>query len=750
MQLAILLLAIACSVYGASVPTVENPCTQDQLYSLRYYQPYSLSERQYIECTPWNGYIVRDCYANAKWSSWLYRCSDEALEKSLNMSAVPTVPVTFKQDVPIPDLPIVNLTTCLYYGNETCVNGGICNMYPTGGRCACLSNTTGEYCQTTDFVSIGIFGQLINASFSLDTYRQNRPLLDEFYAYANGSIDASVVQCNKTRERIAEYLALYPNGTVRFDMLVNYLIQDYMTLLYPWQFFLQEFSYQSEVAMGYINAIPGLLMSSKYSYDKFDDVWALYDDVLQRLVKYLPQYMPNIKHEAELFFQIYDGFFKQFVKSVNVSDIHVDGNVYGNASAVTVDMIKSKIRRDFNKTLDLSWDLFRALGRFDEEIGVRASSSIAQLNASYVQDLVSNFSISANVTDLLGALSEINAEIWDEMTFYGFWYVVSEYVPVDVLTAARNETSFFRNDSDISRIIRPSRPKGVFRMGSKSEQDGAPIFQALVDERDDQLIAQKLVANVSRPLKLVGDDEPEKLVGDKLNIAPLKLVAQKPEKLVGVNASRPLKLEAEQPEKLVGVNASRPLKLEAQEPEKLVSVNASRPLKLEAEQPEKLVGVNASRPLKFVSDDSVVPEKLTAPVNVSRPLKLEADQPEKLVANITRPLKIVSDESIVPEKLVNGSARFEKLVGAFNQSRPLKFVADQPEKLVGLKLNSTVPLKLEAGEEPEKLVSDDKQAFPLKLVSAFAPDAAKKVVSPPQKFVASAEPKPIGDRPLKL
>jgi hypothetical protein len=730
MQLAILLLVVVVQcAFGAQLPQVENPCTQDQLYSLRYYQPYKLSERQYIECTPWNGMEIRDCYAKSKWSTWLYRCSDEALERTLNStlppqtvqaSVLPSAQPTWKPSEDISQIPIiVNITTCLYYGNDSCENQGVCNMFPTGGRCACLANTTGEYCQYKNVTvkTTGVFGQLINESFSLDTYRQNRPLLDEFYAAQNGSIDASQVQCNQTRARIAEYLAMYPNGTVRFDMLVNYLIQDYMTVIYPWQFFLQEFAYPSEMAMGYINAIPGLLMSSKYAYDKFDDFWSVLEDILQHLVKYLPEHLPNIRHEADLFFQIYDGFFRQFEKNGANMTTGMLTDEFSNASAVNVDMIKEKIRRDFNKTLSLSWDLFRTLGRFDEEIGVRASAG--QINATYVQELVANFSISDNVTTLIAQVGESNAEIWDSTTFFAFWYVVSDFVSEDLLNAARNQ-SYLTNDTELQRIIRPSRPKGVFR-ANKFEQEGLPIFQALVDEREEERVVAK------KPVNLHNGTHSK----------------PKTEQLVSAfNVSQPLQLVGEEDsnaEKLVSAfNASLPQGLVGER------INSSKAVKPKTEQ--LVSAFNVSQPLQLVGEEDSNAEKLVSAFNASLPQNLVGERINSSKAVKPKTEQLVSafnaslPQSLVDEKNDSSKSFKDKIASAFNFSEPQHLIGNGsmlPEKLVSAPANVSEfrPIKLVSGDKPEKPVVDEKQIFPAKLVSAFAPVGEDKNIERPVKLV---------------
>jgi len=723
--IALLFLFASCE-YGASLPVSDvkvNPCVDSELYFLRYYQPYALDERKYIQCDPWGGMVVRDCYSNAKWSSWLGRCSDGVLERSFgNMSVVNVSVESLPTLPPISALP-VNVSSCQYFGNETCINGGLCNFYPSGSRCVCIGNYSGDYCQTFNVKSFGIFGQLINESFSLDMYRKSRPLMDEFYVY-NGTIDTSMVAENVTRAFIAEYLALYPNGTMRFDMLVNYLIQDYLSLIYPWQFFLQEFGYQSEMQMGYVNAIPGLLLSSKYSYDKYNDMWALYDDVLHRLVKYLPDYLPNIHKEAELFYQIYDGIFTEFERSGKLSSLMSNyTSEFGNVSYVTVEMIRDKIRRDFNQTLSLSYKLFDLLGRFDEEIGVRAAaaSSSSSLNATFIQEVVANFSLSENVTRSIAALSESNAEIWDSLSFYGFWYVVSEFVSDDLLNSTRNST-FFLNGSAIARLVRPSRPNGVFRENSFA--DSVPVFQALVAENVSIAVqpnepeklfsefnstfvkSEKLVNGTFVSDKFVGElndtvARPEKLFGES-NVT----VIGKPEKIIGeLNVTQVAK-----PEKFMSFNESEPEKLvsgfnvSAVIPEKLIVrevFNASAPEKLvsgfnvSAVVPEKLVGeVNGTFvfPEKLVANSSLVPEKFVGDLNVT------VGKPEKLVGE---PFNVTVAK---PEKFMsfNSTVGTERLVGEFDdeETRETSDPESLPERLVSFESTTVMPV-------PEKLVGDE-------------------------------------------
>jgi hypothetical protein len=312
--------------------------------------------------------------------------------------------------------------------------------------------------------------------------------------------------------------------------------------------------------------------------------------------------------------------------------------------------------------------------------------------------------MSDNVTTLIGQVGESNAEIWDSTTFFAFWYVVSDYVSEDLLNAARNQT-YFTNDTELQRLIRPSRPKGVFR-SNKFEQEGLPIFQALVDEREEKLIADKPVhlhnGTHSKP-------KTEQLIGRNISL---------PEQLVGVvpNVTEPLKIVGEK------INITKP------EVAHLVS------------------SFNVSEPLKLVDDDSVS-EKLVSAFNVSQPQHLVGAQKH----NISKPVKpkteqLVGDDDSNPEKLVSDKfnsskpikPKTEQLVGAFNVSEPQHLIGNLsmlPEKLSAAPATTVI-----TDDVPQKLVVDEKEIFPRKLVSAFAPvDEDKKIVRPPLKIIAGDE-----------
>jgi len=393
----------AILVNARSVPQIEvvNPCTPDGLYTLQYYHPYPNDDSRFIECDPWGQMYVKMCPEGSKWNSWISTCVVQVPDESGNKQKISSLKET---------------QSCSFYGNSTCKNGGYCNRFMDESKCFCLSNFVGFFCEEAS-TSMGAFGQIINNSFSIEEYKQQRPQqIDSLLL--NTTIDTSVGLDELTKKRIEEYLSKYPNGEMRFDILINYLVQDLLKELYPASFTLKEFIVESEVTVAYTTAIPSLLQTAKYSYDNFDKLFSIFVEVLDRLADYLPKQMPNVKEEAKEFFNVYDMI---FTRSNNVSN-YSSGMM--NRTELSRDEMRQKIHEDFNATLNLAYDLFKHLNRFDDDLSVRG----ANYSNIEMRLAVLNFTFDPMTGHLITELTLSTQLIWESMSFYGFWYVVSSYV----------------------------------------------------------------------------------------------------------------------------------------------------------------------------------------------------------------------------------------------------------------------------------------------------------------------------------
>ena len=378
--LMILINAIFVNTRSLQLEELANPCTPESLYSLKYYYPHPHDDSRYIECDPWGQMHVKACPENSKWNSWISSC------------------VIQMPDNEEPKQMITNeAQTCTFYGNWKCQNGGFCNQ----PKCFCLSNFAGEFCEQAS-PSIGVFGQLINESFSLENYKLQR--LELFKEYdLNGTIQMS------------------------FDKLVNNLVEDFLKLIYPNAFHLREFMLQSEVDLGYTSVILKLLQTAKYSFDNFDSFFRIFLELLDRLVEYLPQHVPNVQEEARRSYEAY----LNHIKSNNISDINdypelikAIASSINEKSHLSRDEIKQAINDEFNETLSLSYNLFRSLNQFDDELSMKG---VNYTNAQTVEAIL-NFTQDDSIIRLISQLNKRNVLTWDSLSYYGCIYVISSYL----------------------------------------------------------------------------------------------------------------------------------------------------------------------------------------------------------------------------------------------------------------------------------------------------------------------------------
>ena len=382
-------------INGRSLPQeIQNPCTPDGLYLLKYYYPHPNDDSHFIECDPWGQMSVKECPQGTKWNSWISHCA-----------VVPAPEETNERQK------LTNLNesqSCSFYGKSTCQNGGYCNSL----KCFCPLNFVGYFCEVAS-ASTGAFAQIVNNSLSIQEYKQQRPQLADSQGF-NATLDTSVVLDEMTTKRLEEYLSKYPTGEMRFDSLINFLVQDFLTELYPTSFTLREFLLESEVIVGYTSAIPNLLQTAKYSFDNFDRFFNIFVQVLDVLADYLPKQSPLIKDEAKSFFDVYD----MMLTRSNYS------NGVFNRTELTRDEMRQIIHQDFNETLNLAYELFKHLNHFDDDLSLRG----VNFSNYEMQMAVLNFTMDPTTIRLVSELHLSTHLIRDSMSFYGFWYIVSSYV----------------------------------------------------------------------------------------------------------------------------------------------------------------------------------------------------------------------------------------------------------------------------------------------------------------------------------
>lgn len=306
--------------YVASLPIEKtqlpekNPCTLEALYSVRYFHPYSLDEKKYIKCDQWGQMTVRMCPEGSKWDSLMMDCM--FLNRTVDGPVLDLDEIKRNETMTITENKL-----CTLYGNHSCLNGGVCSH---DLKCLCFANTSGDYCEINK-PSGGLFGRIINESFSIEEYKKSQQLslsamgINDTFDYNMTLFDQSIMD-PVTLDKVNKYFAMFSNGSMRFDTLVNLFTEDFLSFIFPDLFFLREFSIPTEMQMGFSNAIPRLLSIAKYSYDRFEQIFAIYEETLVRLSKFLIEKQPSIKAEAKAFYEVYHLLSKKLDKLYNYTE----------------------------------------------------------------------------------------------------------------------------------------------------------------------------------------------------------------------------------------------------------------------------------------------------------------------------------------------------------------------------------------------------------------------------------------------
>lgn len=113
------------------------------------------------------------------------------------------------------------------------------------------------------------------------------------------------------------YLSFYKDGEVRYDTLINSLVEDILENIYPDAEYLSVFNATEQNVIAMVQMVPSLLSYARYSFDRYQDVFAQYQHVLTTLVKSLNSSLPNIKEEATQYTVLTRIFLNQTVTLMN-------------------------------------------------------------------------------------------------------------------------------------------------------------------------------------------------------------------------------------------------------------------------------------------------------------------------------------------------------------------------------------------------------------------------------------------------
>jgi len=393
-----------------------NPC--DTARSFNYYMPHPNDTRRYIECDPWGTGKVKTCAEGTIWDMWSLCCMP--LDKVHNVSVSALI---------IPQ----RVFNCSLSGHE-CQNRGVCTESTLGGdRCVCKPDWTGPMCEsrvdTNDLVH-----EILNGTFSIHRFRDHLATL-------NITVDVSQYMRyrdqldNTTFTALMDYMNLYKGREVRYDTLINNLIEAVLEDIYPDAAYLSTFNASTVSVVDLVQLIPNLMSYSKYSLERYEDVFAKYQQVLGRLIVHLNGSHAHLRNEATQYTRLTGIFMNQTLSlinqtqgsstiqnSENVNSL-LNSNRQDGHAQWSEDQIRESLRTQFNATLNATRSLFAGLEGFERDVAVLMQNNTADVYKMTLQDSKLNGTV--EIQNMLQQISTSSVHIWEQLVDYGFWYTTS-------------------------------------------------------------------------------------------------------------------------------------------------------------------------------------------------------------------------------------------------------------------------------------------------------------------------------------
>lgn len=392
-------------------PEIAKLCQSSS--NFKYYQPYPNNASRYIQCDPWGNPIVKSCEAGQVWSSWALRCESQSeVQSSTN------------------DLSWVNqfqsgsqLVDCNQQVN-ICQNQGVCTKVADGFRCVCSGNFTGEFCEI-QVESWNVYSEIISGRFSLDRYRQiliaeNQTEDSKYFEKFRDVLDSS------TYEGLVKYISLYKQGDVRFDRIINSLVEDILQNIYPDAYYLSIFNASSESVSNVVRMVPNLLSYARYSNERYAQVFMQYNKVLNELAVLLNSSWPSVHQEASEYSRLASLYLNRSLTAMNISRFGDEKSFNVNPIEIqwTENEVRERMREEYNQTLETTNELARLLTNFKKnavvEMLVKPEVREKSLGSA-------KFDGAPDAVRLFEEISRSSDLIWESLVNYGFWFLTNQF-----------------------------------------------------------------------------------------------------------------------------------------------------------------------------------------------------------------------------------------------------------------------------------------------------------------------------------
>ena len=372
----------------------------DSTVKFQYVQPHPFDAKKFIECDPWNNGTIKTCPDNKKFDAFHAICSEKDMfEIGRNL--------TMDLEALERNQKIMSGLNC-NNSQFTCINGGVCVPVKHTFQCNCTKKFTGDLCEIK-IIKNSIFSEIMSGKFVLDTFKtQLASAIEkkEITPAEMNNIRSSLK--NSTHEEIMNYLGLFKKGEVRYDIVMNNLIEKILEDIYPDAYYLSFFNSSAETFLSVVHTLPSVISYSKYSKVRYVEVFFRYQQVLDKLETVLNNTWPGVGKQASEYMKI---------TALILNETKVLDSLFQNVK-VSKEEINTKLDAEFNSTMEAEAEFVMNL----EALRLKSIAIMKSKPELAEQKLIDvNIPEAKQIVAIFQELSVRSAQLITSLMSFGFW-----------------------------------------------------------------------------------------------------------------------------------------------------------------------------------------------------------------------------------------------------------------------------------------------------------------------------------------
>lgn len=368
--------------------------------NFEYYKIYPNDLTKYVECDVWGNGTLKSCPEGKMWDQFHKICSTEKIYQT-------------GQNLTLEMEKLEEMYSKMNCNNSVefeCMNDGKCESTESGHECVCTEKYTGDLCEHL-VIKHSIFSKILKCEFSIAEFKENLSKnLENFEITAAEMENIKNTVKESTHEELMKYLASFKDGEVRYDIVLESLIDSILEDIYPDVYYLSLFNASSENFFSVVQTIPSLISYSKYTDERYAEVFGKYQEVLEKLVANLNETWVNVESEASEYLDVCQKVWNE----TNTENSLVRENT---SVKQTMESLEEAFKKHKEEETEFVLKLEALRVNSIEEM--KSQPELAQMKLSEMSDN-ENAKELIGIFDLIAARSE---EVMSVLQNYGFWAV---------------------------------------------------------------------------------------------------------------------------------------------------------------------------------------------------------------------------------------------------------------------------------------------------------------------------------------